>query len=178
MPSRRRRSISRNQLTVWFQLVTVWATNSFLLSPDFSCTSSELLEVCLNRSITSCGTVEAQRGHNLGHSSWLTGGRKTGQLWRMGTDSQETPRQLPGNYHEMSVMFLPFPTCPTNPSAGLPPVQPSQERSRSCHIQGYSRLSWPSTPRASTWLTHSRWAWTGFNGTSSRWSARLRPGGD
>lgn len=44
-------SISRNQLTIWFQLVSVWATNSFLLSPDFSCTSSEWPEVRWNRGI-------------------------------------------------------------------------------------------------------------------------------
>jgi hypothetical protein len=30
----------------------------------------------------------------------------------------------------------------------------------------------PSTPKASTWLIHSPWAWTGFNRASSRYSAK------
>ena len=46
-----------------------------------------------------------------------------------------------------------------------PPIWPSA---------AISRRSWPSTPRASTWLIRSRSAWTGFSGTSSRCSARLR----
>jgi hypothetical protein len=43
--------------------------------------------------------------------------------------------------------------------------------------QAISRRSWPSTPRASTWLTRSRSEWTGFSGISSRCSAKWRPGG-
>jgi len=44
-------------------------------------------------------------------------------------------------------------------------------------LPAHSRLSWPSTPRVSTWLTHSRSAWIGFSGISSPCSARLNCGG-
>ena len=46
-----------SQLRTWFQFALSWATNSFLLSPDSSCTSSEWPEVRRNRGVTSWGTV-------------------------------------------------------------------------------------------------------------------------